>query len=89
MRNEATEAIKHLGFAFSVFSKLVIDGQVRITQGAYWKYIFVDHEPEQVNKNFWVWGPFWKTTKVILLHTNIKKNHWSQAAAFPGSSELE
>lgn len=54
MRNEATEAIKHLGFAFSVFSKLVIDGQVRITQGAYSKHVFVDHEPEQVNQNFWV-----------------------------------
>ena len=60
----------HLGFAFSVFSKLVLPSQVRITQGTDIKIHNCGSWNISTNQNFWKWGPFWKSTQVILLHMN-------------------
>lgn len=60
----------HLGFAFSVFSKLVLPCQVRITQGTDIKIHYCGPWNLSTNQNFWKWGPFWKSTLVILLHMN-------------------
>ena len=67
---ETHQTHMHLGFAFSVFSKLVLPCQVRITQGTEIKIHYCGPWNLSTNQNFWKWGPFWKSTLVILLHMN-------------------